>query len=74
MKIFNRLFLIVLLSSYSIILAQLPSQPTPPGGGTGTTGTGAPASSIDMYVLGLGIVAIMMILFYTFRKQKLQKI
>lgn len=52
--------------------AQAPSNPTPPGGVGGGT-PGAQASPIDMYVYVLGIVAVLLIVFFT-KKYKSQKI
>jgi len=49
---------------FAIILASA-QPPNPGGGGTGGSGTGAPASPIDMYILALGIIAVMLIVFFT---------
>jgi hypothetical protein len=70
MKTINKLVYAFLLITASLLNAQLPGDVTPTnpgGGGTGGSGSGAPPlkSPIDMYVIGLGIIAIMLIVFFT---------
>ncbi len=72
------LFILTLVCFSGLIYANIgvePPAPTSrPGGGGGDTGTpGAPASSIDMQVFLLVIVAILMIVYFA-RKYKTQKL
>ncbi len=54
----------------SAFLSAQSSPPAPPGGGGGGVGPGAPASPIDMYVYVLGLVAVLLIAYYTKKVQK----
>ena len=65
MKYIKKLVPTIFLFGYTLVSAG-PSQPTNPGGGsTGGSGTGAPAAPVDMYVYILGIIAIMLIIFFS---------
>ncbi|MCU7615545.1 signal peptidase [Chryseobacterium sp. GMJ5] len=73
MEKFSKLILAVCVFAVSLLQAQLPPKPVDPNGGTGTTGTGAQSVPVDMYVYALGIIAVMLIIFYT-NKYKSRKI
>ncbi|ALR31587.1 signal peptidase [Chryseobacterium sp. IHB B 17019] len=64
MKTINKLVSAFFLLAITLIHAQS-TPPNPIGGGGGGNGTGAPSSPIDMYVYGLGIIAVMFIAFFT---------
>lgn len=71
--IINKLVLSALFLFTMLMNGQMP-QPTDPDEGGGTTGPGSsPSAPIDMYILGLSVIAIIFIVFYT-RKYKAQKI
>ncbi|MCW3161929.1 signal peptidase [Chryseobacterium oryctis] len=74
MKTINKLVLSLFLFIATLGYADTPVLP-PPGedDGGGTTGPGVPASPIDMYIIGLAIVAIMLTVFFA-KKYKAQKI
>ncbi|WP_312392351.1 signal peptidase [Chryseobacterium sp.] len=70
-KLVSALFLFIATLGYA---SDLPAMPAPGGDdGDGTVGPGAPASPIDMYIIGLVIVAIMLTVFFA-KKYKTQKI
>ncbi|MEN4761586.1 MULTISPECIES: signal peptidase [unclassified Chryseobacterium] len=70
-KLLSALFLFVITLSYA---SDMPAMPAPGGdGGDGTVGPGNPSSPIDMYIIGLGVVAIMLTVFFA-KKYKTQKI
>lgn len=62
------LFLILIVNGQS-----RPSVPSPDETSRGIVGPGAPASPIDMYILALGIVAVLFIAFFT-KKYTIKKI
>lgn len=55
-----------------VTLSHAQTDPPPPGGGTGSVGTGQRASSVDMYVYVLAIVAILFIVHFA-KKYRAQK-
>ncbi|WBV59775.1 signal peptidase [Chryseobacterium camelliae] len=71
-KIYFKLVFTFCLLMCTFFYAQTPTNPNPPGGVGGGT-PGAQASPIDMYVYVLGIVAMLLIVFFT-KKYKSQKI
>ncbi|WP_426275958.1 signal peptidase [Chryseobacterium sp. S-02] len=71
-KIYLKLVFPLCLLMHTIFYAQTPTNPNPPGSVGGST-PGAQASPIDMYVYVLGIVAMLLIVFFT-KKYKSQKI
>jgi len=66
MKTINRLVIFAFFLSSILSYAQM-QPPGGPGDGAGGSGPGAPtpATPIDMYVYALGIIAIMLITFFT---------
>lgn len=74
MKTLNKLVSIFFLFVIFIVNAQK-QPPAPDGSETsrGIVGPGAPASPIDMYVIGLAIIAVMLIIFFT-KKYNVKKI
>ncbi|RMZ60494.1 signal peptidase [Chryseobacterium nematophagum] len=60
-------------SALFLFAVLINAQPPNPGGGGGGVGPGAPASPIDMYVYGLGIISVLLIAFYT-KRYKNQKV
>ena len=69
-KIKNKLAFLLLFLLATIVNAQ--QQPPCPGCGDGGTTPGAPASPIDMYVVGLVIAAVCLIFFYARKIKNLE--
>ncbi|KQT20677.1 hypothetical protein ASG22_17025 [Chryseobacterium sp. Leaf405] len=67
MKALNKLISTFFL--FAILMVSAQSRPAVPAPGEetsrGIVGPGAPASPIDMYILALGIIAVMLIVFFT---------
>ncbi|KMQ68023.1 hypothetical protein ACM39_09140 [Chryseobacterium sp. FH2] len=74
MKTINKLILALFLFIVTFAYADTPIMP-PPGDddGGGTVGPGAPASPIDMYIIGLVLVAVMLTVFFA-KKYNTQKV
>lgn len=73
MKFISKLLLTAFIFVMGVLLNAQPPCPTcPPGGGGGVGGTNPEAASapIDMYVYVLGILAILIISYYSKKIQK----
>ncbi|PRB01024.1 signal peptidase [Chryseobacterium sp. MYb7] len=73
MKTINKLFSAIFLFIVAFAYADTPVMPPPGEDDTGVVGPGTPASPIDMYIIGLVVIAIMMTVFFA-KKYKTQKI
>ena len=73
MKKIDKITLSIFIFAVSLLNAQLPPKPVDPNGGTGSVGTGAQSVPVDMYIYILGIIALLLIIFYT-RRYNTQKI
>lgn len=71
MKFISKLFLLAFIFIMGIMLnAQPPCPGCPDDGGVGGVTPGAAASPIDMYVYVLGILAILLITYYSKKIQR----
>lgn len=74
MKTFLKIFTVLFFAVSNLVLAGDPPVPNGPinnGGGGGTTGTGsAPDNPIDMYLVWLGIIAIISIFYLAKQNSK----